>query len=29
MEEALYHTPMFREFAGLDAGEDRLPVMVA
>jgi IS5 family transposase len=25
MEEALYDTPMFREFAGLDAGEDRLP----
>lgn len=25
MEEALYDTPMFREFAGLDAGEDKLP----
>jgi IS5 family transposase len=25
MEEALYDTPMFREFAGLDVGEDRLP----
>ena len=25
MEEALYDTPMFREFAGLDMGEDRLP----
>ena len=25
MEEALYDTPKFREFAGLDAGEDRLP----
>ena len=25
MEEALYDTPMFREFAGLDTGEDRLP----
>jgi transposase, IS5 family len=25
MEEALYDTPMFREFAGLDAGEDSLP----
>jgi len=25
MEEALYDTPMFREFAGLDAGEDHLP----
>ena len=25
MEEALYNTPMFREFAGLDMGEDRLP----
>ena len=25
MEEALYDTPMFREFAGLDAGEDNLP----
>ncbi len=24
MEEALYNTPMFREFAGLDAGEDNL-----
>jgi transposase, IS5 family len=24
MEEALYDTPMFREFAGLDAGEDNL-----
>ena len=25
MEEALYDTPMFREFAGLDMGEDHLP----
>jgi IS5 family transposase len=25
MEEALYDTPMFREFAGLDAGDDNLP----
>ena len=25
MEEALYDTPMFREFAGLDVGEDYLP----
>ena len=25
MAEALYDTPMFREFSGLDAGEDRLP----
>jgi IS5 family transposase len=25
MEEALYDTPMFREFAELDAGEDNLP----
>ena len=25
MEEALYNTPMFREFAGLDAGDDNLP----
>ena len=25
MEEALYDTPMFREFVGLDAGEDKLP----
>jgi len=25
MEEALYDTPMFREFAGLDVGEDHLP----
>ncbi|TDQ36712.1 IS5 family transposase [Tepidicella xavieri] len=25
MEEALYDTPMFREFAGLDIGEDNLP----
>ena len=25
MEEALYDSPMFREFAGLDAGEDNLP----
>ena len=25
MEEALSDTPMFREFAGLDAGEDKLP----
>ena len=25
MEEALYDTPMFREFVGLDAGEDNLP----
>ena len=25
MEEALYDTPMFREFAGLDMGEDQLP----
>jgi len=25
MEEALYDTPMFREFAGLDASEDNLP----
>jgi transposase, IS5 family len=25
MEEALYHTPMFRDFAGLDAGEDNMP----
>jgi IS5 family transposase len=25
MEEALYDTPMFREFAGLDLGEDHLP----
>lgn len=25
MEEALYDTPMFREFAGLDAREDHLP----
>jgi IS5 family transposase len=25
MEEALYDTPMFREFAGLDMGEDPLP----
>lgn len=25
MEEALYDTPMFREFAGLDMGEDNLP----
>ena len=25
MEEALYDTPMFREFAGLDIGEDHLP----
>jgi len=25
MEEALYETPMFREFAGLDMGEDNLP----
>ena len=25
MEEALYDTPMFREFAGLDVGEDNLP----
>ena len=25
IEEALYDTPMFREFAGLDAGEDNLP----
>lgn len=26
MEEALYDTPMFREFAGLDMSEDHLPV---
>jgi IS5 family transposase len=25
VEEALYDTPMFREFAGLDAGVDNLP----
>jgi transposase, IS5 family len=25
MEEALYDTPMFREFVGLDAGEENLP----
>lgn len=25
MEEALYDTPMFREFAGLDMGQDHLP----
>jgi IS5 family transposase len=25
MEEALYDTPMFREFAGLDTGEEHLP----
>lgn len=25
MQEALYDTPMFREFAGLDMGEDHLP----
>ncbi len=25
MEEALYDTPMFREFAGLDMGEEHLP----
>lgn len=25
MEEALYDTPIFREFAGLDMGEDNLP----
>ncbi|MEN9539820.1 MAG: hypothetical protein RLZZ126_2055, partial [Pseudomonadota bacterium] len=25
MEEALYDTPIFREFAGLDVGEDLLP----
>ena len=25
MEEALYDTPMFREFAGLDMGEDNVP----
>jgi transposase, IS5 family len=25
MEDALYDTPMFREFVGLDAGEDNLP----
>jgi IS5 family transposase len=25
MEEALYDTPMFREFAGLDMCEDQLP----
>ena len=25
MEEALYDTPMFREFARLDMGEDHLP----
>ena len=25
MEEALYDTPMFREFTGLDMGEDNLP----
>ena len=25
VEEALYDTPMFREFVGLDAGEDNLP----
>ncbi len=25
MEEALYDTPMFRDFAGLDMGEDHLP----
>lgn len=25
MEEALYNTPMFREFAGQDVGEDHLP----
>ena len=25
MEEALYDTPMFREFVGLDTGEDNLP----
>jgi IS5 family transposase len=25
MEESLYDTPMFREVAGLDAGEDNLP----
>ncbi len=25
MEEVLYDTPMFREFAGLDMGEDHLP----
>jgi len=25
MEEALYDTPMFREFVGLDMGEDHLP----
>lgn len=25
MEEVLYDTPMFREFVGLDAGEDNLP----
>ena len=25
MEEALYDTPMFREFAGLDIGEENLP----
>lgn len=25
MEEALYDTPMFREFAGLDLGEENLP----
>lgn len=25
MEEALYDTPMFREYAGLDMGEDNLP----
>jgi IS5 family transposase len=25
MEEALYDTPMFREFAGLDQGEENLP----
>lgn len=25
MEDVLYNKPMFREFAGLDAGEDNLP----
>ncbi len=25
MEEALYDTPMFREFAGLNAGDNNLP----
>ncbi len=25
MEEALYDTPMLREFAGLDVGKDKLP----